>query len=248
MAWGGSDYPVELSWGIDDDTVGDSIISSMDEAELENVCAGSLGNEFWFSIGTVTLFDVTLTNAVLRAFWDQKGETLTWSVDTYPNKPTIMEIMRLDNKAVLTMGVDAVDDVYEMNKGLNDGSIAIDGRFRTKFYDFGIPFMDKEYDRIYVKYRPQPANNTDLDVNYAVNQNVSYTALSGTKRGVIDMYDANCSIKLGEIKKIGTPREMDKRNLSIELRNSALSESFEIQGIGYSVKDAESLGIKYKTT
>jgi hypothetical protein len=177
-AYGGAGLPIPLSWDIEDDSKGMALINVIDPSELENVCAGTLGNEFFFSVGDITFLGEEINNAVISALITQGLEYVLWGVDSYPVRPVIYENGVEGNTEVLYFGVDGVDDVYKIQSGTNDGSTAISTYAKSKFFDFGRPLHTKIGDEMYVKYRPQSTTETYLRIRYATDGNLNYTQWS----------------------------------------------------------------------
>jgi hypothetical protein len=240
--WGGAGLPAPASWDIEDDSNKEAFINLIDEAELSDVCAGSVGNQFFFSVGNVTYRGTTYTNAVLRGLMNQDASYILWSIDTYPVRPIIFAQTVIDNERVLTFGTEGVDDVYIMENGTNDGATAIDGRSRTAFLNFGDPFSEKEVSQLIIEYKPQTADNTYLTIRYAINGSTTYTDVSSpdagtpiTAYGVIDMYESDAATDFQENRPLGFPQGLKFKNISIEVGNSQSSESFEITRIGFRI-------------
>jgi hypothetical protein len=240
FAWGGAGQPMDLSWPLEDDENGEAFINAIDEDNLEFVAAGSIGNKFYFSVGNVTTFGETLTNAVLKGLVTQKMDNVLFSIDTYPVKPVIFANAVLANKEVLLFGADGVDDIYQMNTGINDGSTAITAKAKTAFIDFNKPFYEKSLNSIEIKYRPQATVNTNLKVRFAKDGNYTYTTLSDadggtTTYGSLDMYSANASTKLSDMKKLNFQPQTKGRSFSIEFSNNQTGEDFEVSSFAFDV-------------
>lgn len=239
-AWGGTRQPMPLSWDIEDDSLGKAVVNAIEDANVEDVAIGALGNEFWVSVGDVDYYGETIENACLRGLVTQNMGAVLWGVDSLPVKPVVFENTILGSKEVLLFGSDAVDDVYRMSVGTNDGSTAIDAYGRTRFFDLGSQLKSKDLARIYIKYTPQSVADTYLEVKYALDGEMTYTAASDpdastpvTKHNVIDMYESASSTNIDAVKCVEMPASEVFRTISIEIGNGQSSESFQIKAIGF---------------
>jgi hypothetical protein len=238
-AYGGSGQPIPLSWDIEDDSTGRAIMNQIDRAELQDVCAGSIGSKFWFSVGSVTWYDKTLTNTLIKGLISQDLKYVLWGVDTLPVKPSIFANATIGNKRVLVFGAKGVDDVYVMETGTSDNGTAIDWCCRTMFTSLGDTLSSKDPFEIWVQYRPQDVATSYLKLSYAVDGRISYTAISDpdgtpavTSHGKINMYESDSSEKTDKIKKIAFPRGVTGRTISIEVANSVLTDKVEVKALG----------------
>lgn len=196
-AYGGAGLPVPLSWDVEDDSKGEAPINKISASEIDDVCAGSVGNQFWFSVGDITFYSDSISNTVLKGLITQNLSYVMWEVSSYPVKPIIFENgVDANGKEVLYFGADGVDDVYQMNTGTNDGNTAISSFCKTKFFDFGKPIHTKMGDELLVKYRPQSGSNTYLRVRYATDGNYSYTAWSDPDGTVTTFGDSTTQISV----------------------------------------------------
>ena len=232
--------PMNLSWTIENDNAKESIVGLISTSQLDDVCAGTIGNTFHFSIGSITYFGETITNAVLKGLVSQNWKNVFWGVDAYPVKPAIFANAKISGEEVLLFGANGVDDVYRMYANQYvDGSTAIDAWFRTMFTDCDDLLMTKSADALWIKFRPQSADNTYLKARYAVNSNYSYTTLTdpdnGTpvvKYGKLDMYSSDYATNTDKILPINIPNGVKFRTMSLELGNAQANEGFEITGVG----------------
>lgn len=253
FAWGGAGQPMPLSWSLEDDANGEAFINAIDKETIGDVASGSIGNKFYFSVGDVTNFGETMTNAVLKGLITQTLDNVLWSVDTYPVKPVIFANAVLDSKEVLLFGADGVDDVYQMDTGSNDGSTAINAKAKTAFVDFDAPFFEKSINAIKIKYRPQSGSDTNLVIKYALNGSNSYTTLSDpdggtTSYGTIDMYSATSGTDLTDVKAINCHPNTKGRIISLEFSNNQTDEDFEISSIAFDVGSMSPIDIKPEVT
>lgn len=251
FAWGGAGQPDQISFEIEDDNKGEAIINLINSSQLANVCAGSLGNKVYFSIGDIVYYNKTITNAVLVGLLlpSEAGLQAMWSLYSFPVKPIIFANGIVNNKEVLFFGANGVDDVYQIETGTSDNGTAINAYGRTKFQVPSSHLRSNDFRELIIKYRPQSANNTYLRASYAVDGSLNFKDLTNpdatqpiTRHGVVDMYDANYATKLDEVKKIAMPNEVSGRSISIEIGNSQLNEAFEVTGIGFKV-DTKDLDI-----
>lgn len=250
-AWGGAGQPNELSWAIEDDENGEAIINQISDSIMGDVCAGAVRNKFYFSVGDVTYRGETFENVLIKGLVSQTFGTVLFSIDTLPWRPTIFANMNFSGQEVLVFGVDDVDDIYVYNLGVNDGTEAIDARYYTKFYDFGLPFHTKDIDEILIKIRPQSTANTFLTVRQAVDNIWDFEPLSTpddgspvTKHAVIDMYNDGDSDKYDRVYKLSTTAGTNFRTISLCLENAELNESFEVSGIGFKLRQARPLDVR----
>jgi hypothetical protein len=239
--WNGSSAPNSLSFALEDDSKGEAIVSAIDKENIGDVCAGSLGNKFYFSIGNINYFGETINNALLVGFMMPDMSNVLWSLYSLPVRPTIFINATHDGERVLLFGTDDADDIYQLEVGTNDvGSTttAVTGKAKTAFTDCNNPLYTKNGTEIWIKFRPQPVNNTYLKISYAVDGNFQYTSISDsdgggeTDGGVIDMYDAQYATKTDNIVRVKIPGGVRFRTISIQIENSQVSESFEVTGIG----------------
>ncbi len=249
-AWGGAGQPNELSWAIEDDENGEAVINLISDSIMDDVCAGANLNKFYFSVGDITYKGETFHNVLIKGLINQTFSTVLFSLDTLPWRPTIFANMSFSGQEVLVFGVHGVDDIYTYNIGLNDGSTAIDARYYTKFYDFGLPFHTKDIDEIYFKVKVQSSTFNYLTVTQAIDGIWDYQPLSTpdalvpvTKHAVINMYNGGDSNKHDRIYKLSAITGTNFRNLSLCLQNSQLNESFELSGLGFKLKRARSLDV-----
>lgn len=243
-AWGGAGIPVPLSWDLEDDTRAEAIINLIDSDELSNVCLGSNGNQFWVSIGNITYRNTTYANAVIRGLANQDFSYVLWGLDTLPVRPMIYANTVISGTKVLVFGADDTDDVYLIDAGVNDGSTAINSVAKTAFIDFGYPFDWKECQELFIKFRPQSADNTYFTIKYAVDGKWSYTAVSTpdaggsavTSYGVIDTYASDYTSRFDDVVTVQFPKIPAFRTLSIEISNAQADEAFEVSAIGFKIK------------
>jgi len=247
-AWGGAGQPMPIAWELEDDSLRESILSSLSGSI--HIAAGSLGNLFYFSIGNVTHKGETLNNVVLVGLMTQSSKAVLWSVYTFPVRPWNFTVATFSGSKVLLFGAYGVNDVYQLGYGVNDNATAVNARFRTKFYDMGVPFKTKMGNKVYIKYRPQASTNCFLKVKWAVDGSTNYTSLSDpdnatplVKYGVVNMYDATSSSKFDQVKVLELPADVRGRTISFEISNAQLDEQMEITGIGVQV-DEEVLDIR----
>jgi hypothetical protein len=245
MGWtGGSTPPQPLTWAIEDDANGEAIINKILASNLSTVCAGSLGNTIYYSIGTITQFGETITNALLVGLFSQDSSSILWSLYSLPFKPTIFFNANFDGERVLCFGNETNDNIYRMEIGTSDNGTAITAKARTKFYHFSMPYQTKETQNIFVKFRPQAVNNTYLKVSAAYDGKVSYAALSDpdavtpvTTHGVIDMYQSDYATNLDKVGIIEHDAAKQYRSVSWEFSNNILDESFVISSFGQDVTE-----------
>lgn len=248
--WGGSGQPTEISFDIHDGSHKEAIINVIDSEEFPNVCAGSDGNNVYFSVGDLTYRGITYENCLLRGFLAPSGNVL-WSVDTYPYKASIFANTEIDGKDALIMGC-TDNNVYLLNASVySDNGAAIDAFFRTGFMNMGKPVNVKTPTRILAKYRPQSVTTNYLYLKYAIDGKLSYSTITDpdagtpvTRFGKINMYESDYATNLDEVKYVKMPNEAEYRTLSIEGGNSQLNEGFEITGLGVGISGMKDLDIR----
>ncbi len=239
--WGGSGLPVPLTHDIEDDFYGDSFISSLDKSTLSTVSAGAIYNTFYFSVGNLTYQGEALTNVQLKGIMGQNiwriPET-NYSHDDYPVQANIFIHAKLSGIDQILFGSQTTAAMYQMNTPTyNDDGTAITMELMTKFYSNNDFFLSKEITDMYVKYRPSVTVNNYLVVQYAINNNLSWTDISDptnniTGNGVINMYDSNSSTLKEAIKVIKMPTIGTFETLGYKLSNNVLNGSCEISGFG----------------
>lgn len=242
--FGGAGRPDTLSWDLQDDEIGESIISKISKSTIESVAAGSFKNKFYFSVGDITYRGRSIPNAVIVGLVSQGSDFVMWSVFSFPWQISIFAITTLSSAKVLVAGSADSDDVYQLNTGSNDdspsGATAIDAYFQTKFVTPYKKYNTAKFESVLVKYRPQSADNTYLRVSYAQDSEYTYTGITDpdngsplVKHGIIDMYDAGYATIFDAVKVIEWPENATaSRTVSLECGNAKLSEKFEISGIG----------------
>lgn len=235
--WGSrGTHPQPLSWSIEDDSIGDSLIESI--SDTESVAAGSLGNRFWFSVGSTSFLGQSVPNTVISGLIGQGLSNVFWTFESYPKRIKVFGNTKIDDSPTIVFGQDGTNDVYQMFSGTNDGSSAIDGYARTKFYDMGEPLKTKTADALIINFKPQANDNTYFKISYAVDGDFTYTVISdpdGTGEsnyGVVDMYVDGVSTNTDTTKFLKFPPNVNFRTISVEIANSQAGESFEIYGIG----------------
>lgn len=242
QAWGGAAKPSPISWEIEDDENGETILNKISKSTLSDVAAGSIGNKFYFSVGNVTWMGETFSNVLIKGLVTADFQLVIWGIDTLPYKVTHFEKHVISGEEIL-IGASSNNNVYWLGTGANDSGTAIDARAYTKFYDFGVPYKTKDSDVLWVKYRPQSADNTYLTIKYALDGNFSYTALSTpdaggsavTNFGVIDMYHVSYATKLDDVSYVQMPQQTAFRSISIMFQNAQASEDFEISQFGFNI-------------
>lgn len=239
-AWGGAGSPVNVSYDIEDENLGNAIISKIDKSGYADWALGGQNNQFWVSIGNITVYDKTINNCVLVALFNSDMSTIVWGAEGYPVQFRQFTKTTLSDKVRLVAACKGVDDVYILQDGANDGNTAIDAYVRTAFLDLALPLYKKEYLTLFIKYRPQSTSSTYLTVKYAIDGNLSYTTIASNstslKHGRINMYSATSSVDTDNIAMIAFPTGVKGRTLSLELSNSTAGQSFEIKGIGIMFK------------
>lgn len=248
--WSGYGLPVNVSWELQDDENGEAILSALNRSDLTVFCAGSINNKIYFGLGTsITYKGQTINNPVLKGLVGQNNQNITWSLDDFPVRPAIFRqaVVTLGSvsKRRLIFGSATTDDIYAVGYGLIDGlSTAISASAKTKFMDFGMPIFDKNYQRLLIKYRPQPNPGTYLIVKWAVNGNFTYTTLSnpvytgsglpatGTVgAGTIDMNVGYTSTSSFYTQILNLPPECNGKSISIEVSNNTANQDFEVSAI-----------------
>lgn len=250
-AWGGAGLPKPISWDLEDDDGGASVINSIATTDQGTINAGSMGNVFYFSVGDVVLYNETVTNAVIKGLATTDFSYILWSLESYPYRPVIFSKGRDTYKSVMYVGMDDINDVYQFNVGTNDGSTAVQAFARTKFHDFGLPADTKELVTLYIKYRPQSTTNNYLRVRFAKDGELNYVTItdpdnSVINHGIINMYASDSSTRLSRVDKIQMRKGYQFRTISIEIGNLQSSEDFEVSAIGFEFAGSTKLQIRHK--
>ena len=235
-AWAGSGLPLPITWELQDDENGEAILNNLDRNSLDGFCAGSLNNQFYFSIKTVSYRGTTLTNAVLKGLISQSRSVVLYSVDTFPTCPAMFCNVTINKTKRLVYGSLATDDIYLLNNP--SSSETFDSYARTKFFDFNLPFYDKTFYRLFIKYRPQPTTHTFLRVRYSLDGETTYVDLSDPENGIdtwgtIDMGEGYTSTTFDNVKILNLPPEAKGRSISVEVGNGISGEDYEVSGIGF---------------
>ena len=246
--WGGAGQPMPMSWAIEDDVNGEAIINKISASNISAVSAGSLGNKFYFSVGGITVYNETISNAVIVGLLTQNLDNVLFSIYSYPYEPQIWANIKISNKESLVFGSSGVDDVFQVETGVNDGSTAISAKAKTSMLGFDSPLLNKDFEHLLVRFRPQSSSDTFLKVKYAIDGETAYTVLSDpdnsvTGAGKIDMYDSS-STKRSLTKILKFPQEASGQLLSLEFSNDQLNESFEISGFGIKYPDVSPINIQ----
>ena len=246
--WTGYGLPENASWELQDDEHGEALLSQLDKNNLDLFCAGSIGNKIYFSLGQSIAYKGTLIiNPVLKGLMTQSRQGFMWTVDDFPVKPSIFREALIGSNKKLIFGDLNSDNIYQINNGVSDGpTTPIYALARTKFIDMGIPLYDKNFIRIYIKYRTQPKPGTYLRVRWAVNGNNQYTTVSDPiyqgagilptgviTGGTIDMnvgYNTTAPFNTAVIQ---LPTECSGKSLSIEVSTYKLNENFEVSAFGF---------------
>lgn len=238
-AYGGAGTPIPLSWDIEDDANGETILSSIDKTKINEIALGATGNTIYVSIGDVSFHGTTITNTVLTGLMTQNMGHILWSFLSFPVKPYMFTPATFNGVKTLVFGALGVDDVYRINSGTNDGNTAINAFARTRFVDHGSPLNTHEMTRILIKCRPQSSDSTYLRIGYAKDGNESYTYITDpdggtpiTDYGVVDMYASDYSTNKDMMLIVNVPGGIKYRTISIELANTQSGEGFEVSGIG----------------
>jgi len=238
-AWSGSTTrPEEISFAIDDEGLGKSVVSSIDKSEenLSKICAFGFSKQVYFSVGTVQISNKQLRNACVKMFLAPNGLMSYTSIDTFPERPLVSAVFKIDNDNKIVTGNRA--NVITLKSGLNDVDennqmIPVDALYRTKSYSFGYELFTKRVHNIYVKYKTQK-NDSLLDIKVRTSNNITPIIVSDSntnKFGVLNMKE-KISNQGQDIKLINLPVETEAENISFEFGNGRLNESFEIQGFG----------------
>lgn len=233
--WGGAGTVMPFSWDLEDDANQEAIINAISSNDLTQVVAGTSGNEFWFDVGSVTTFGRNLTNVRIKGLLSQDLTKILWSVDTYPYRASIFITAKTDDQERAHYGAVGVNNVYRIGVGANDDDAAINAFALTPFFNFG-ELKTYQMKGLMMKFRPQPNENTYLRVAYSTDINTNYSDISDpdngiSSAGVIDMYDPQDGLR-SKILEVLCPQEFRGHNVSIEIGNSQLNESFELSGIG----------------
>lgn len=243
-AWSGNTLrPTELSYSIDDEHIGESVISQIDKssANMAKVAAFGQGKKVYFSIGTITLDGKVLNNAAIKITTSQNGLAGYFSIDTYQDRLYMGEPVTLNDSTTLLAGTS--NNIVVMNSGLNDvdemgNDQPIDGYYRTKSFDFDSPFNLKYTNRLLTRFRPQPTEDSYLTVKVGLNNNTDFIDLSNqenneTKNGAINMYDSKYLTTRHKATYVRFSQEHKFYTIAFEFGNKQLNETFEISCFGF---------------
>jgi hypothetical protein len=242
-AWSGnSSRPEELSFNIDDEGFGQSVISQIDKSEenISKVCAFGVGKKVYFSVGNISIDGKTLNNACIKLSSSQNGLRANISIDTFPDRILCGATITVNDQKVLLVGNS--NSSLLLNRGLNDlnlagESVAIDSYYRTKSFHFGFPFGVKKIKQMMIKYKPTEIESY-LEVAVSLDGNTGFNPLTKPKTepsrfGQINMYDDEY-LNLGQkISKLNIPNELQAFTLAFEFRNQQKDETFEISTFGF---------------
>ena len=244
-AYGGVGLPVPLSYYIEDDFYGNSLISKIDKTQLSNVCAGSFNNTFYFSIGNVTYFNETVNGCIIKGLLPPHfgmmldPSVVKWSIDNYPEQPAFFINAKINKIPMVLFGSNSTQNLYQMNLGGSyaDNNQAINMKIKTKFYSFGDFFISNKSSDIFIKYKPQTTPNTYLKTKFSTDMNLNYTTISDplanqtATNGVINMYDANSTTTTDAVQTLTMPSMQRFRTLSLEFSNNVINQGTEISSI-----------------
>jgi len=243
-AWTGNTYkPEEISYGIDDEGLGDSVVSAIDKSadNLSKVCVFGFGRKVYFSIGNLNLDNEVMANACVKITMSQSGQRSLISIDTFPDRILCATIVSLNNNKLLAVGNSS--NTLLLGSGYNDidvnnVEIAVPAFYRTRYYDFGDPFSNKSIRSVLIKYRPQSIIDSYLTVKVAVNGSTEYQAISDktnsiTTNGFIDMHDENSNFLKQKLGKINLPISTQANLISFEFGTYDKNVSFEISSFGF---------------
>jgi hypothetical protein len=243
-AWSGStSRPEELSYSIDDGSLGDSVISQINTSQenISKVCAFNFGKKIYFSVGDLALDKQVLANACIKFSASQNGLRANFSIDTFPDRILNACIFNLSSGLALVAGNSA--NVLIMNNGLNDidqnnTEVAVNMYYRTKEYHFGFPFQSKQIQGMLVKFKPQSAPGTYMEVSMATNGQTEYTPITSPNtviktHGSIDMYSLAYETQRQRTAKIKLPVQDKALTYSFEFANRQLNQTMELQAFGF---------------
>jgi hypothetical protein len=227
--------PFPISWDIEDDTNGESVISKLNKKQIENAAFWSQGNMFGFDIGDVTLYGREIPNAQIVGFMSQNSKFVIWGIYSFPQRFNIFLNAKVNDDTILLAGSANSNTIFQLNTGTSDNNIAIDAYYLTKFYKFEDYFSEYQGTGFTLKYRPQSTTNTYASIKFAVNSNLNYLPITDpdaieptTDFGVIDMYREDYATNLDALDMVGVPAELDGRSISFEIGNSQLDQGIEV--------------------
>lgn len=257
-AWrGSSSLPTELSYIIDDNGLGDSIISSIDKSaeNLKKVCVFGIGKRVYFSVGLINVDNQALNNACVKISLSKDGLDGYFSVDTYPNRIVCASVGTVGSIQTLLVGDST--NVLKMNSQYHDTdtnalSTAINSYYRTKNLHFNYPFQEKKIQNIIVKYRPVDTEDTYLSLKVTTDGNTEYISISDspsgvTNKGVINMYSSNSIFQKQAIKKAKLTQNMTGQTIGFELGNNQIDQSYEISMFGFDKYEIQASNIPIKS-
>jgi hypothetical protein len=260
-AWnGGVDVPIEISYIIDDNNAGDSVISQIDRSNdnLSKVVAFGIGKTIYFSVGTINIDNVVIPNAVIKLTASQDGIAGYLSLDSYPDRLLVGAIVTVNNNKSLAVGNS--QNALLMNSGLNDidlnnAEVAINSYYRTRHYDFGYSFLDKKINDFAIKFRPQfvedPNRKIYLDVKVSIDNSTDYKDLSVVNNGVanrgrVELQTNNIKDRQKTAILYLTNAQAQGLNIGFEFGNSNKDETFELSAFGFNKVTIENNNIRIK--
>lgn len=245
--WGGAGPAIPFSWDIDDDE-GDSLVAAIDKTDLENVVAGSDGNEFFFDVGDIVYREKIIPRARIKGLITQNLQRILWSVDSYPYRASVFINGNIGEGEVAYYGASGINNLYQLDTGLNDDTSAIPAYCQTRYENLENPFSKKLWKYLPVRYKP--SSNTDptfLYARYATELNTFYTTLSDPASidngRYINSFQKDSSVG-NQFSQLELPDETRSTCISYELGNNQPDESFTIYSIGFSVTDTQDLDIQ----
>jgi hypothetical protein len=253
-AWSGiGSRPEEISYLIDDENLGDSVISQISKSpeNLNQVAAFGLGKRVYFNIGSINLDRVSLPNAAIKLSASQNGLRANFSIDTFQDRLILGTVITLNGAKVLAVGNSS--NVLLLNSGYNDIDklnieAPVDSFYRTKSYHYGYPLQNKKIMSLYVKFKPQVNEQSYLNIKVSVNGDLDFTSLSTPTaeelgHGTIDMYDDSADRLKQKTKKVNMKAELKGQTLAFEFGNNQLNQTYEVSTFGFLKAEVEDANI-----
>jgi len=119
-----SENPLDISKKIID------IVEAIPRANWENVCAWEDGDHIYWSVGDLTLGEISLSNVVCRYTISKQ----IWTLSSYPFE--IRSSCKYDNGTTVVNSVGALGKVYTFDTGTSDDGEPIFYNIETQFYYF----------------------------------------------------------------------------------------------------------------
>jgi hypothetical protein len=234
---GNTTRPEELSYIIDDENLGSSVISKIDKTvgNMSQISAFGLGKRIYFNVGSIQLDNVSLPNCAIKLSLSQNGLRANFSLDTFQDRLLNGCVVTLDTGKYLAVGNSS--NVLLLNNGLNDidkqgAEVAIDSYYRTKSYHFNSPFTEKQVNTMMVKYRPTLIDPCYLQVKMSLDSDNNWQTITDpteavARFGIVNMYNEKAT-KQQVTATLNIPNEYKGLTFAFEFGNAKKDQSYEI--------------------